>query len=600
MCRVAGIIHPDHAAAALEKMTGEMCDLLIHGGPDDGGVVSFKEDHLSLGNRRLSLLDLTSAGHQPMQYGGRYTITYNGELYNYNTIKQELKAAGMSFNNNTDTEVILAAFAKWNTKSFSLLNGMFAFALWDNETKTIYIVRDTAGIKPLYYSTHTGGLTFASEIRAFAPVPYLQDAADNTAVYQLSYGFIPEPVTTLKYVKSLPKGCFLSYNSISKKYNLESFSFFSFTEKITDKATAIAETRTKIADAVTRQMIADAPVGVFLSGGIDSSLIALLADERKEKELHTLSIWFNETNYSEKRYQDIIAKQLRSRHHSILLTETDFHNNFPAFLDAMDMPGCDGFNTWFISKFAVAEGLKAVLSGIGADELYGGYPSFGRMKQALMIQKMPGVVLAAAKSTGVKKLSRTSYLKIDGMRGLYLFLRGHFTPSEIAAQTGAYEKDIWTILNEQPASPVLSGIGEGNTASWLEFNYYMQDQLLRDADVMSMANSLEIRVPFLDNEVIQSAFSISEEIKFKNDNKKELLIKAFEDKLPKEIWQRKKMGFTFPFAQWLRNNEMLKQLESDKNPGTRKAYKDFMSGKLHWSRVMSLIILKNKGIVLSD
>ena len=346
-----------------------------------------------------------------------------------------------------------------------------------------------------------------------------------------------------------------------------------------------------------RQMIADAPVGVFLSGGVDSGIIAKLAAAPGRKDLHTLSIHFSEEKYSEKKYQDILARRLNSTHHSFLLQEQDFHKHFSAILGAMDMPSCDGINTWFISKFAAAEGLKAVLSGIGADELFGGYPSFSRMKAALALQRLPDAVLQNAANARLKKLSRLAYLKIEGIRGLYLFLRGHFTPAQIAAQLGGYEKDIWNVLETMPASPSPVNIEAGNIAGSMEFNLYMQDQLLRDADVMSMAHGLEIRVPFLDNEVIRPVFSMSEKIKFNNKIPKEILIKAFADELPDEIWKRKKMGFSFPFAEWLRNSEYFANLAQSKNPETRRACLDFMNGKLHWSRIMSLIVLHSRGLV---
>ncbi|MEJ7610088.1 MAG: asparagine synthase (glutamine-hydrolyzing) [Ferruginibacter sp.] len=595
MCRIAGIIHPDLPVSSMETMTGEMCELLRHGGPDDGGVYTSPTDRLSLGNRRLSLLDLTAGGHQPMQYANRYTITYNGELYNFKKLKEELTAEGMQFINNTDTEVILAAFAKWHTQSFSKLNGMFAFALWDNAEKMLYLVRDAAGIKPLYYSSHTGGLTFASEIRGFAPVPYLREPAPNTAVFQLAYGYIPEPVTTLANVHALPKGCFISYSNINHTYSLQAYSFFSFSNEITDRTAAVELTKNTIADAVIRQMIADAPVGVFLSGGVDSAIIAKLAARPGREDLHTLSIHFSEEKYSEKKYQDILVERLNSTHHSFLLEEKDFHDHFPSILAAMDMPSCDGINTWFISKFAAAEGLKAVLSGIGADELFGGYPSFRRMKTALAIQRLPAALLKNASNAKLKKLSRLAYLRIEGIRGIYLFLRGHFTPVQIAGQVGGYEKEIWNLLENMPVSQMPSNLGPGNIAGSMEFNLYMQDQLLRDADVMSMAHGLEIRVPFLDNEVIRAVFAMSEKLKFNNDIPKEILINAFTEELPEEIWKRKKMGFSFPFAEWLRSSEYVNSLTKSNNPHTRQAFLDFMNGKLHWSRIMSLIVLHSRG-----
>jgi asparagine synthase (glutamine-hydrolysing) len=590
MCRIAGIINAKLPVSSLENIVTQMCLLQKHGGPDDGGIFAAPNEHLVLGNRRLSLLDLTAAGHQPMHYGERYTITYNGELYNFISLKKELEATGMHFKTGTDTEVILAAFATWNTQSFAKFNGMFAFSLWDNEEKTLYLVRDAAGIKPLYYSTHSG-LAFASEIRAFAPVSYLQERFDKASVYQLAYGFIPEPVTTLKHVSSLPKGCFLAYNVKKQTASLQSFSFFSFSNKIKSETEAKQKIFSSLEDAVQRQMVADASVGMFLSGGIDSTILANLADKRAQKKLHTLSIYFGEENYSEKKYQDIAVQKLNSNHHSILLKESNFHSHFPQIIDAMDMPSCDGINTWFISKFAADEGLKAVLSGIGADELYGGYPSFNRIGKALLLQKMPKASLQLLGMKRNKKLNRLAYLNIDGIRGVYLFLRGHFAPTQIAAQLGAYEKDVWKTLESFPSSPVLNNIPTKNKASWMEFNMYMQDQLLRDADVMSMAHGVEIRVPFLDNEVIQPAFSIAENIKYKGAIPKQLLIDSFENILPREIWDRPKMGFSFPFAEWLCNSSYVKELSQSNNVHTQKVVKEFLAGKLHWSRIMSLIVL---------
>ena len=593
MCRIAGLLQKKAGLPELENSVKEMCTLQKHDGPDDGGIYTIPGQHLVLGNRRLSLLDLSAGGHQPMHYGDRFTITYNGELYNFKALKEELKAAGRQFVNETDTEVILAAFATWHTESFKKLNGMFAFALWDNREKCLYLVRDAAGIKPLYWSDHGGGMAFASEMRAFAPVAYLQEKNNNIPVFQLAYGYIPEPVTTLAHVKPVPKGCYLKYDTETSSCSLFSYSFFSFSNHITDQTEARNITINETEDAVKRQMIADAQVGVFLSGGIDSAIIANLANDHGKNNLHTLSIWFGEENYSEKKYQDIVATQLNSIHHSFKLGEEDFHEHFPEILRAMDMPSCDGINTWFISKFAAEAGLKAVLSGIGADELFGGYPSFRRMKAASLIQQLPVFSFKLAEKTQVKKLNRISYLRLNGIRGLYLFLRGHFTPVQIAKQTGAYEKEVWDILADMPASPEFTRIGFKNTAAWMEFNLYMQDQLLRDADVMSMAHGLEIRVPFLDNEVINGVYSISEKVKF-GSFPKELLVNSFKNILPEEIWNRPKMGFSFPFAEWLRKSEYVKELEGSANPHIRQACIDFLKGSLHWSRIMSLIILNRK------
>ena len=593
MCRIAGIVNPQTSFETAIKQVKKMCQLQKHGGPDDEGVYSSKENNVVLGHRRLSLLDLSSAGHQPMHFLERYTITYNGELYNYKTIKEELISCGYQFKTNTDTEVILAAFAKWNTNAFVKFNGMFAFALLDKQENKIYLVRDAAGIKPMYYSTVGDSLIFASEVRSFSMFDIAKEENKNVSVFQMAYGYLPEPNTLYKNVKPLPKGTFLTYNIGTKSISLQMFNFYSFSNKIVNENEACSNIYEKVNNAVKSQMVSDAPIGVFLSGGLDSSIIAKLANDEVKNNLHTLSIYFDENKYSEKKYQDIVAQDLQSNHHSILLTEEIFHQHFPQILNAMDLPSCDGINTWFISKYASEVGLKAVLSGIGADELFGGYPSFDRMNMASKLQNIPDVLLSNTSKIVNKKYERISYLQMEGIRGLYLFLRGHFTPNEIAKQLGAYEKDIWNILENEIASPDIN-VADTNKASWMEFNLYMQDQLLRDADIMSMAHGLEIRVPFLDKEVVDTAFSINEKTKFSNTIKKSLLVNAFGKTLPKEIWNRPKMGFSFPFAEWLKNNEMVKAMAHNNNANTKIVVNDFMKGKLHWSKIMSLLVLQNK------
>ena len=279
MCRVSGIINPITTFENAVMHVEQMCALQKHGGPDDVGIYKNKENKIVIGHRRLALLDLTSAGHQPMHYLERYTITYNGELYNYKDIKATLVENGYTFKTNTDTEVILAAFAKWNTYAFAKFNGMFAFALCDNEENKIYLVRDAAGIKPLYYSTIGESLIFASEIRAFSSIEYLKEQNKNVAVFQMAYGYLPEPHTLLKHVKPLPKGCFLSYDVSSKKTSLQLFNFFSFSNKIINNNETENLIYTKIDDAVKSQMVSDAPIGVFLSGGLDSAILAKLAND---------------------------------------------------------------------------------------------------------------------------------------------------------------------------------------------------------------------------------------------------------------------------------------------------------------------------------
>ena len=557
---------------------------------------SSPDDNLVLGNRRLSLIDLSIGGHMPMQYQNRYFITYNGELYNFLQLRDELVGLGHCFKNHSDTEVILASFSQWNTQSFARLKGMFAFALWDNQEKELYLVRDAAGIKPLYYSFQKGRLVFASEIRAFKPVDNLQSSNNNWPIYLMAYGHIPEPVSTLKGVKPLQKGCFLKYAVSTDSLTLQSFSHYSYTEQLDNSADVRLAIKTSLEESVKRHLIADAPLGVFLSGGLDSGIIALLAAKYKHSQLNTLSIYFEEPEYSEKKYQDILQQKLQCKHHQYLLKEDEFHSSLPVILESMDMPSCDGINTWFISKYASSQGLKAVLSGVGGDELFGGYPSFDRIYAADMLQQMPNAMMKVGKRSTSKMLNRMSYLTMEGIKGIYLFLRGHFSPFEIARHLGSYEKDVWSTLNEQPVFSDISNIDSKNQASWMEFNLYMQNQLLRDSDVMSMIHGVEIRVPFLDDDTIRLACKIDPSVKFEGPLSKQILINTFNDILPKEIWNRPKMGFSFPFTKWLSSSQYVKELMENSNKRSKDSYRNFLNGKLHWSHMMSLVILRNRGV----
>jgi asparagine synthase (glutamine-hydrolysing) len=595
VCRIAGIVNKSISTEATEHQVQQMCNLLKHGGPDDAGIYTCAETGLVLGHRRLALIDLSAAGHQPMAYSSRYIISFNGEIYNFPSLKSELSNLGWQFCTHSDTEVILAAFAQWHTQSFAKLSGMFAFALYDKQEKELYLVRDPSGIKPLYYTSNTTSLQFASEIRAFS-VSGIKKENKHWPVYQLAYGHIPEPVTTLQDVKPLHKGCFYKYSLTCGTGSLQSYTHYSYSNTLRDEAGADLAVAVSLREAVGRHLLSDAPIGVFLSGGIDSGIVTTLASGFQHENLKTLSLYFNEEQFSEKKYQDSIIERLQCNYFQHLLTEAEFRDSFPAILQAMDMPSCDGLNTWFISKYAEQQGLKAVLSGIGGDELFGGYPSFTRIFIAEQLRMMPSAALRFGSVTSIKKLNRLPYLSIDGVKGLYLFLRGQFIPAQIAKQLGAEEKEVWDVLQELPAFPDLDVLSPKNEASWMEMNMYMQNQLLRDADVMSMAHGVEIRVPFLDDNVIKTVMAIDSDIKYAGPLPKQILINAFKQKLPESVWNRPKMGFAFPFTKWLTDSEFVKDTIAHSNAATRLNYKKFREGRLHWSHLMSLIILQTRGI----
>ncbi len=591
MCRIAGLINSEMSNEQVESLVTAMCQLQRHGGPDDGGIYIDEVNHLVLGHRRLSLIDLSEAGHQPMYYqNNRYIITYNGELYNYIELKAILIKAGCDFNSNSDTEVILAAFATWGKECFAMFNGMYAFALLDTVTKDLYLVRDAVGIKPLYFAHTAEGLAFASEVNAFSPIPYLQTAHPHWPVFMMAYGHLPEPITTLKDVQPLRKGSFLQYNLKNGDCKQSLYTHFSYIEQIEDREAAIELIQQTLTQAVKRHLISDAPIGVFLSGGLDSSILAALAN-KQNPTLKTVSLIFEEKEYSEKKFQDIVQQSLNGEQYQQILKEDSFHAYFPEIVRSMDLPSCDGINTWFISQFAKDSGLKAVLSGIGGDEFYGGYPSFSRIKTTLQIQKLPNAALKAGINTNSKKLRRLCYLIIPGPIGIYLFLRGQFIPNEIADYLNMDEAEVWRILEAAPQLPQITHLTEKNQASWIETNLYMQNQLLRDADVMSMAHGVEIRLPFLDAEFVKLSLQISSKTKYSGDFKKQLLIDSFKDILPEAVWNRPKMGFAFPFKEWLGKAQY-----ADCLTGTKMGdyHKKFVSGNLHWAQFLTIFLMENK------
>lgn len=592
MCRIAGILDKKLPFELIQQRVTAMCNLQQHGGPDGEGRYDNPENKLVLGHRRLALIELSELGHQPMHYAERYSITFNGEIYNFQELRKQLGAEGFVFTTHSDTEVILAAFARWHVQSFAKLQGMFALAIWDNLEKQLFLARDAAGIKPLYYSLEESALNFASEIRAFNYEGNSFKEDPNWPIYQLAFGHIPEPITTLQNVQPLPKGFFLQYCAESGLKSLQSFKFYNYSNEINNREQAIELVQNTFTKSVGAHLLADAPIGVFLSGGVDSSVITQIASTYKKENLHTLSLYFKEAVFSEKEFQDVLLKELNCKSYQHLLSKEEFENSFENILNAMDMPSCDGVNTWFISKYAQQQNLKAVLSGIGGDELFGGYPSFQRIEKAKILQKLPNVILNAGKKHSDKRLNRMAYLRLSGVKGLYLFLRGQYTPIQIAKQLNANESEIWSVLESAPVFPNLNNLDAKNQASWLETNMYMQNQLLRDADVMSMAHGIEIRVPFLDDQLIQTVFSIESSCKYAGAQPKQLLIDAFKQHLPQQIFNRKKMGFSFPFTQWLGESKFVEDLMVNARPTTTATYKKFKDGKMHWSNIMSLILLR--------
>lgn len=593
MCRIAGIVSEKRSPNEIRNKVKLMCDALQHGGPDDGGIFEDEEAHLAFGHRRLSIIDLSSNGHQPMvDVGQNAWITFNGEIYNYPELKQELLRSGAQFKSGTDTEVILQAYLNWGTQAFARLRGMFAFALYDINKALTYLVRDTAGIKPLYYSASNGELSFASEVRAFKESGLVTERDANWPVRLLAFGHIPEPYTTLKNVSCLPKGHFLCWNNQNAGYTLNKYQVDGLQNVVTDENQAYRLIHDALSQSVNRQLIADAPIGVFLSGGIDSSLITLLADQQKKEQLKTISIFFYDKSYDESSYQNIINNKIDAQNFSHLVKQSDFEACFPQIINAMDMPTTDGINSWFISKYAHDDGLKAVLSGVGADELFGGYPSFNRIKYLGYLRKLPSWLLKISGHLLPDHYKRLTSLAIDHPAADYMALRGFFPVADISALLDTGVDHINDVLFGSTPAPAPSGY-DYEHAAWFETHFYMQNQLLRDTDVMGMSHGLEVRVPFLDEDFSQTVRSIVPGIRFNKTQPKKILIDSFSNLLPREIWDRPKMGFTFPLQKWMNGHSQIGSIDNYKGKAVQNIIKQFKSNNIHWSKAFALHLVQH-------
>ncbi len=579
----------------LFEVLTRMRDAQAHGGPDDAGLYINAAGTVGLAHRRLSLLDLTSAGHQPMHTEDQSLwLSFNGEIYNFLDIRQELTGYGYSFRTATDTEVILYAYHKWGVEAFGRFNGMFAFALYDKRTQQLFLVRDASGIKPLYYAIDKGTLLFASEVRAFSNAGLAFTDNPDWPLYFLSLGFVPEPLTTLKGVQMLPKASYLRWDVPTGKGNIFAYVGPAGNTMINTEAAARSAVREGLTAAVRRHLIADAPVGVFLSGGIDSSLLALIAGGDLGERLRTLSVSFREKSFDERAFQHLVAQKLKGRHASLTLDKQAFFEALPETLQAMDQPSVDGINTWFITRYAKQEGLKGVLSGVGGDELFGGYPSFKRVHRLSAYRKVSKSIPGMAWQLLPPRLAKLAALTHNGDLGNYLFLRGLYPARFVAEIVGSTEAEVIGKLGECMTGDHSRQSHPGQYASWLEKNYYMQQQLLKDTDAMSMWHGVEVRVPFLDEQLMKTVNAIHPKILFDRDKPKGLLIDSFRNILPEEVWNRPKKGFTLPFQEWLKETEYVQELTGNSNALVRSLAEQFNQGNLNWSRIWSLIVWQSR------
>jgi asparagine synthase (glutamine-hydrolysing) len=600
---LAGAISPEHTEAA-RRVTSR----LAHRGPDDCGF--FEDANVILGHRRLSILDLSPDGHQPMSNeDSTVWVAFNGEIYNFLDLRSMLAAAGHRFRSRSDTEVLVHGYEEWGIeKLLEKLRGMFAFALYDSRNAQLMLARDRFGIKPLYYvaGPEDRWIGFASETKALVGAGIASAEVDRRALAGfLLFGSIPAPLTIRRNVHCLPAG---HYMVLSRGGNIGPRRYWDFAQ-----ATALEQERfapPSMADtfqeAVSSHLISDAPLGVFLSGGMDSAAIAAVASRTCAHPLQTVTITFGEGAYNEAAEARAAAQALGTRHHEWRVTSADFLNEMPSFLAAMDQPTNDGVNTYFVSKAARRLGLKVVLSGLGGDEVFWGYRHYswleGRMPWAKMLLALPRplrrTALAASSvygyATGQEKWRRLEYLSGPPTNGgLYFMARGFFPASQASRLLGIGGRELRAIVEEVLASdaPV-----NGAAFNQLEMKRYLHDQLLRDADVFSMAHSIETRIPFLDHELACRAACLPAAAKRANGVNKPALLAAQPHPIVAAAAHRKKMGFTFPIGQWLADNldpmrEMAGRSDSLDAGEAGRLFRAFEAGRLHWSRVWAMVVL---------
>ena len=623
MCGIFGIIA--HRSRIPDGVLEHGTQSLAHRGPDDSGTVVLHGSdsvEVGLGNRRLAILDLSPLGHQPMHdpASGNW-IVYNGEIYNFREVRAELEKSGATFVSHSDTEVLLKAFAAWGEQCLNRLRGMFAFAIWDSARQGLFLARDPMGIKPLYYAQAGSHFIFASEVRSILGTGLLPRRIDPAGFTNyLTFGSAYDPLTLIEGIQSLPPGHALTW----KNGSLQQSAYWDLVEDSPavhhsePRAQQVAHVRVLLEEAVQSQLISDVPVGIFLSGGIDSSALVSLVSRSGVKP-STFSIVFCEADFSEAEHSRAVAEEFQTDHHEITLSQVDALAAIPDALGAMDLPTMDGVNTYFVSRETRKAGVKVALSGLGGDEVFAGYSSFRtvpRMERFSRIWKhLPravgsGLASAFGAIAPATDQNRKLALLANGNgRALhpYFVTRMLFTPEQRTQllrndHSSASDSAAHSLREMLNRALVLDPV---NRVSYLESRCYMLNTLLRDADFMSMSQGLEVRVPLIDHRLARTVLALPGKLKL-NGTPKKLLVEALEGSLPDEIVHRPKRGFTLPFEHWMRQElrngiePVLDARKIDAGPlagllngsAVWRIWQDFLAGSVSWTRPWSLYVLE--------
>jgi asparagine synthase (glutamine-hydrolysing) len=631
MCGICGVIGPDPTQTSRPSVE-HMMDAMLHRGPDEAG--SLFAPGAAIGMRRLSIVDLPGGSQPIWNEAETLAVVFNGEIYNFRELRRELESRGHRFRTRSDTETIVHAYQEWGAACADHLNGMFAFAVVEmpqgppGPAARVFLARDRLGIKPLYYALAGGRLVFASEVRALTASGCIAARLSPEAVPPyLLFGSVCEPLTMVQGVRSLPPGYSMTVPAgapLASLADVEPAPYWNFAphaKQATAPSNAGPDTpaqrvRSLLEGAVSTHLVADVPVGIFLSSGLDSTALAALAS-RAQRGIHTFTVAFTDSAFSEAEIARRTAKALGTEHSEFTLSDAEMAARLDEAVSSFDQPSMDGINTYFVSWAARQAGLKVALSGLGSDELFGGYTSFRATSQVARaiaiarlfprpIRGMLAAAFDAANPSGPARDARrkgfSAFQDPDAFPHPYFFTRLLFTPQAI----GAGSLDSWAgspwIRRFSDSARQAQSADAFTAVSCLEVRSYLVNTLLRDTDAMSMRHSLEVRVPFLDAPLVEYVLSLPESAKLDPARPKALLVDAVRELLPKEVLTQRKRTFTFPWENWLRGAlgkrvaaqlaDWSPLLEPHVGRGFALAvWKDFLDGRTTWSRPWSLYVL---------
>lgn len=556
MCGIAGILGGNLSAHQRKDAARRLHLALLHRGPDGQGNAELSHGQALLLHTRLAILDPTDAGRQPMSRGPLH-LTFNGEIYNFRELRTDLAREGESFATETDTEVLLALFARHGPACLSRLRGMFSFAVWDERDQSCFLARDPFGIKPLYHGRlPDGGLVFASELRALLATDLFPRRLDPAGLASfLATGSVTEPLTLVAGIHCLEAGHHLRWHA--GQIEIAPYFDLTFPSHPATPADSAGQTHAALVDTVRHHFVSDVPVGIFLSGGLDSGALLALARRHVTADLATFSIQVEDSALDESAPARRLADFFGTRHHTLSLTRSLAHSWLDSFFEAMDQPTIDGLNTYAVCRFARENGYKVALTGLGGDELFGGYPSFRLVPRLLRLAQglrpFRSLFSPLARHAEVSR-SNSAYRRLahfiqakPSLTAAYQATRSIFTPRECHFLQAHFDLPVpYPFRPCQEDSPPETSLADD--ISRLELSCYLRNQLLRDADVMSMAHGVELRTPLVDAVLFARLAAIPSEIRHRPA--KAFLRKAIPE-LPPWHARLPRRGFTLPFAAWM-------------------------------------------------